>query len=174
MRILPISIPGNTVSSGCDGASDEPPLGPPGRVLPRRSFDDRGAQQQGNVGREDELKVVALEAGGATMKKRCLDRGGRQAQAWRACLVGPPSGVVVERPELAQPWVLGVVAVQVGTVEWPAGVADPGPDLDVDRVHRAGRPGLVTGGHPVPGRPAERPQPRPMDLALVAEARGTR
>jgi hypothetical protein len=140
-------------------------------------LDDRGAQQQGNVGREDELKVVALEAGGAAMKKRCLDRAGRQAQSWRACLVGPPAGVVVERPELAQPWVLGVVGVQVGTVEWPAGVGDPGADLKVDRVQGAGRPGLATGGHPVPGRPGERPQPRPTrptDVALVAETRGTR
>lgn len=54
-------------------------------------------------------------------------------------------GVVVERPELAQLLGLGVVGVQVGTVEWPAGVADPGPDLEGDRVQGAGRPGLVTG-----------------------------
>jgi hypothetical protein len=63
------------------------------------------------------------------MKRRCLGCGRRQAQGWRAGLVDPAAEAVVERPELAPHWRLGVVGVQVGTVEWPAGVAGPGPVL---------------------------------------------
>jgi hypothetical protein len=90
--------------------------------------------------------VVALEAGGAVLEQRCLDRARRQGQGWRgrfnrwarrsmslAAAVQQPDGRAV--------------------VDQLAGDVDPGwPRPDVVRQHR----GLVA------------------DLALVAETRGTR
>jgi hypothetical protein len=119
----------------------------PCRVFAGRSFDDRGVQLQGNVGREDELMVVGLEAGGAMMKKRCLHPARRQARGWRACLVGTATEDVVERPRLAQPRGLGVVGVHV----LAAAVQQPDGRAAADQLA-----GVVA------------------DLALVAETSGAR
>ena len=100
------------------------------------------------------------------LEQRGLDRAREKRQGRCPFLVGPAARVVVERPELAHLLGLHVVRDQVGAVERPAGIADPGTDLEVDRVERAGGPALVAGREPMPARPAERPHPRlmrPMD-----------
>src|SRR6266540_6171968 len=108
------------------------------------------------------------------MEQCGLDLGRPQRQAGGLRLDGPAAGIIVERPQPADRVGLGVVGLQMSTVERPAGVAHARSDLEVDRVEGAGRPGVVAWSHPVARRPAERPNPRTAgQIGWVADALAT-